>query len=255
MLELISYFLVVNYNSNQQKIFQYSSNVITGSILNKTQNLRNYLNLTEIADSLALENAQLKSQLYAYRRNDQESSIEQLVVNFDLIPARISNNSISARHNSFTLNKGKIHGIKSEMGVINSNGVIGIVRYVSQNYSTAISILNPDMRISTKIKGSNYFGILRWNGMNINEFELIDIPKYANVELGDTIITSSYSSIFPEGLTLGVIKKIDLKQGSNTFDIEVHISVKPESTKYGYVIKNKNFKEIKSLEELMKENN
>lgn len=126
--------------------------------------------------------------------------------------------------NYITLNKGSLQGIKPEMAVVTSQGVVGVVKSVSQNFSTAISLLNSRLKISAKIKKNNYFGSVSWDGMNYREARLFEIPIHVSIQPGDTIVTSGFSSIFPEGLMLGTIQEIEPSSGGNFHEVTILLS-------------------------------
>ena len=137
--------------------------------------------------------------------------------------ARIVNNSVNKKHNFLTLNKGSLQGLRPEMAVVSDGSIIGVIKGVSKNYSTVISLLNLDLKISAKVKKNGYFGSLSWDGQGYQTAILSEIPLHADIQAGDTIITSGYSSIFPEGIQIGFIKDFEEKGGS-FYEIKVKLS-------------------------------
>jgi rod shape-determining protein MreC len=124
---------------------------------------------------------------------------------YKTIPAHVINNSLNLVNNYLTLDKGKSDGILPEMGVIGEEGVVGIVYMASEHYSVVISVLNSKSNISCKIKNSDYFGYLKWEHGDSRYAYLKDLPRHAEFNLGDTIITSGYSTVFPEGVMVGTV--------------------------------------------------
>jgi len=188
-----------------------------------------YLMLREINDDLARENAYLRSRLPESFRASRDyfnlvyDSLSQQEYLYRT--ARVINNSTDRRFNYITLNKGRAHGIEPEMGVISDKGAVGIVKNVSENYSTVISIINTRLKISAKLKDSGFFGSLEWAGDSYQHVYLHDIPRHANVSVGDLVVTSGYSSIFPDGIYLGYVENVDLEKGASFYSIKVKLSV------------------------------
>ncbi|NJK85384.1 MAG: rod shape-determining protein MreC [Bacteroidales bacterium] len=146
------------------------------------------------------------------------------------IHARVINNSTDKQYNYITLNRGNKDGIEKEMAVVCSDGIVGVVKEVSENFSSVISLLNLNIKINAKIKKSGYFGPLQWTGTGYRKAVLSDIPHHVKITLGDTIVTSGFSAMIPEGYMIGVISDFKLK-GGNYYEIEVDLSTdfkKPE---------------------------
>ncbi|PSK81523.1 rod shape-determining protein MreC [Prolixibacter denitrificans] len=251
-LEVLSITMIVKYNNYQRVKFLNSSNQLTGSIYDGYWGIAQYFSLKQLNDELAEENAKLRSELMREELskigNDapQQDSLYQQ--NFFFLTAKVINNSVNRVHNYILLNKGSRHGIKPDMGVVSSNGVVGVVTNVSKNYCTVISLLNNRLKISAKIKRNNYFGSLTWNGDDYRKAELDEIPFHVDVAKGDTIVTSGYSAIFPEGLMLGTVSDYSLQGGSNFYKITVDLSVDFKNLVYVDVIQNKTRDEILKLE-------
>lgn len=251
-LEVLSIMMIVKYNNYQRVKFMSSSNQLTGSIYDGYWGIAQYFSLKQLNDELAEENAKLRSELMREELskigNDapQQDSLYQQ--NFFFLTAKVINNSVNRVHNYILLNKGSRHGIKPDMGVVSSNGVVGVVTNVSKNYCTVISLLNNRLKISAKIKRNNYFGSLTWNGDDYRKAELDEIPFHVDVAKGDTIVTSGYSAIFPEGLMLGTVSDYSLQGGSNFYKITVDLSVDFKNLVYVDVIQNKTRDEILKLE-------
>jgi len=247
LLEAICIYLLVQNNDHQNEIFLYSSNLAAGSLYDKFHDVQEFVNLKEVNDSLASENARLKERLLA-KPDSIFSALPQDSMPYQLIPAKVINNSISSRNNMLTLNKGSRHGVEKSMGVINEQGVIGVIKSVSKNYSTVISILNTDLKISAKIKRNNFFGTLSWSAIGVRTVQLEGIPKHSNINLGDTVATTSYSTIFPPDIPIGVVS--DIKQPAGRSDFLLSVQLFPDLTNLSYtsVVRIKDKSEIFTLQ-------
>ncbi len=200
---------------------------ISGFYHSKVFSIKEYLNLRETNQQLAYENVRLNNILQqAYRSDDiffykQEDTINRQ--RFYLTSAKIINNSVNKKYNFLTLNKGTEQGLKPDMAVISTNGVVGVIYDVSRFYSTVISLLNTNMKISSKLLKNDYFGSLEWDGKDYRHAILNEIPYHVNVERGDTVVTSGYSAIFPEGVMIGTIEDFKIK-GGNFYEINIALS-------------------------------
>lgn len=256
LIEALSLILLFNNNNFQQASLVNFSRQVSGKYYARTANLKQYFSLAEQNRKLAEENTRLVSILES--KYKIENPIVDLIYDtihiqqYSYIPAQIINNSINSRHNYLTLNKGFAQGIKPEMAVISQDGVVGIVKGVSKNYSTVISMLNFDFKISAKIKKNQYYGSLSWDGLNYRSVILNEIPLHADIQLGDTIVTSGFSSIYPEGLMIGTISDFEEKSGS-FYQITVLLSVDFKRLYHVYVVENTLREERLQLEEKLVE--
>jgi rod shape-determining protein MreC len=143
---------------------------------------------------------------------------------FSFIPAQVTNNQIARMDNNYiTLNKGALAGIKEDMGVLSPNGIVGVVINVSTHFSKVIPILNPKYQPSCKIKGTDYFGTLSWDGKDSRYISLKELPQHAAFNIGDTIVTSGFSTVFPEGVPVGTIEDKFKKKGENYNSLKVKL--------------------------------
>ena len=229
MLEAISLLFVVKYNENQKAIYQHSGNVFSGKLFKMADNVYQYNRLQIIADSLAAENAKLKEYVFNLERSVQrlvpaDAPLDSCILEpFRLIPAQIINNSINQRNNHFTIDKGRKDGIVEGMGVVSQSGVAGIIEEVSEQYSTALSILHSGINISAAIRRNGFFGSLVWKEMDPEHTILEAIPRQADILIGDTVITSGYSFKFPKGIFIGTVERFWTEGGSNYYTIEVRL--------------------------------
>jgi len=227
LIEVFSLFLLVNRNNFHKAKFINSTRQFAGNFYTKTTNLKQYLYLNEENQRLVEENNRLLNIIESTYKSDEIffRSINDTIFNqrYKYTPARIINNSINKKHNFITLNKGSLQGLRPEMAVVSDGNIVGVVKGVSNNYSTVISLLDLDLRISSKVKKNGYFGSLNWNGEDYKSAILNEIPLHADIQIGDTIITSGFSSIFPEGIRIGFISDFEEKSGS-FYKIEVQLS-------------------------------
>jgi rod shape-determining protein MreC len=252
LMEVFSFTLIFKYNRYQRAgILNFSSSV-QGFAYSKVFKFREYLNLYKINQELVNENNLLHNQLDNYKQIVRNSPVMDETSfpgrKFTYIPAMIINNSVNKQYNFLTLDRGRNHGIKPEMAVISSEGIVGVVYAVSGNFSTVISLLNRDFRLSAKIRKNNYFGSLTWEGISPHTALLSEIPYHVNVQKGDTIVTSGYSAIFPEGLLVGTVSAFEVEE-SNFFRIDVELSEDFNQLTHVYIINNLLNEEQLNLEE------
>lgn len=257
LLETISFLLIVNHNQFQKSVFLSSSNKVIGSIYAYQQSVYDYFSLARTNGDLAEENVALKNQIVLLQNQLVSLSTDSTKGNLHIAPekdvkflsAKVVNNSTSKLQNYITLNAGSVSGVSPEMGVINEDGVVGIVQTVSDNFSVVIPILNPKSKISCKLKRSNYFGTLAWNGVDYRFAELIDVPRHVQLAVGDSVLTSGYSSVFPEGIMVGKVESFSKKESDNYYKIKVRLAVNFRTLSYVKVIHYLHQSEQKKLEE------
>ncbi|MEC7876818.1 MAG: rod shape-determining protein MreC, partial [Bacteroidota bacterium] len=192
---------------------------------------------------LVIENSLLKNNLnYKY---DNDSII--INKNFKYIPSKVISNSIKFSKNFITIDKGKFQNIEVDDGIITSQGIVGVINKVSDRFATAISILNSQIKINAVLKKSEHFGSLYWKGNNHQIMELEDIPKSANISIGDTIISGGMSSIFPRNIPIGVISDFNLPESTNYFNISVKLFEDFGSLRNVYIVKNDFTEEFNDL--------
>src|SRR5690606_21944691 len=243
----ISLVMTVRSHSYHQSRFFNSSKWISGSIYGAGADISSYFGLREENRRLVQENEQLRKLIFN-ASTDSISPMDSTLVSYEVMNAKLIKNSFASPRNYLTIDKGKKQGVKQDMGVITTKGVLGIVENVSNNFATVQSILNTKSNINAKIKNTNYFGSLIWNTENYTVAQLIDIPRLVPVVVGDTIVTGGMSSIFPENIPIGTIKKYDLDVSKSFYNIDVELFNDMASIKNVYLIENLNREEIKELE-------
>jgi rod shape-determining protein MreC len=222
VLEILAFILIIQNHSYHQSKFVNSANFVTGGFYNKVNSVNEFFHLKINNQILSEENARLKNLLEAREKKfglDSFTVIDtsQYFQKYEYSVGKIINNNFTKRNNFLTLNKGAKNGLTPDLGVINSKGIIGVIKNVSSNYATVLSILNSNSKINVRLKNSNHFGTLVWDGKNYNIMQVIDIPRQAVVKAGDTIVSGGKSAIFPEGIEIGVVK--DFKYELNKYQI------------------------------------
>lgn len=250
-MEFLCFYIIINYNQEQKGIFLHSANLFSSSIDARVDKLNAYLRLDVENDSLHKQNARLIKKFIDYDLNSSlhdNDTIDLDSSKYQLIAVDICNSNFRLRDNFITLCSGERQGLKADMGVISQNGLVGIIKKVSNNFSIVMSILHSQSNISCLIKRNNSNGILTWKMGNPKILNLESIPKHKTVLVGDTVITSGYSTIFPKGIQVGKVKTVVLEPGSNSYTIEVELFNDPTAWDALYVISNRLSGEQKKLE-------
>lgn len=224
-----SFALILNSNYFQKsKVLLFSNNI--SNYTTKNLNYFNeYFKLKELNYKLSEENLVLKNQL---EKINEISNLDSLTnENFLYKNARVISNNLSSFKNRIIVNKGIRDGIKNEMGVVSSDGIVGIIDNTTKRYSSIMSILNIEMKINAKVKRTEHFGTLEWDGFDTRHLTLNDISETAKIKVGDSIITGGMSLIFPEGINIGTVSKIinQNETHSNTKDSAFNINIKDDS--------------------------
>jgi len=253
LLEVLSFVLIFNFNSYQKAKYLNSSNVVTATIYNSFNAVGRYFSLASVNRKLAKENAQLKSLIsdLPYIRITPYSVVSKAEITdsvYRFISARVINNSVDKQNNYITLNKGRKHGIKPDQGIVNSEGIVGVITQVSESYSLGFSVLNKRWGASAKLQKSGTFGPLSWDGKDSRYANLTGIPFHVELAVGDTVVTSSYSSVFPEGIMIGTVHSLEKPDGENYYLIKVGLAANFRALSYVDVIDNLKKTEIQALE-------
>jgi rod shape-determining protein MreC len=226
ILEGIAIFLLATGNNYHNTRIVKGLRGITQGFEERMSNIRAYFNLREDNLALAAENVSLKNKLEKQIRIEDMLffSVEDSVYrqNYYYSDAKITDNTVNRQKNFFTLNKGSKQGIAVDMAVVTGNSVAGVIVGCSENYSVAMSLLNVDFRLSARIKSNGYFGSLSWDGRDYSHAVLSEIPQHVTFGIGDTIETTGYSAVFPEGVIVGTISSFE-KTGGDFFKIDVSL--------------------------------
>jgi rod shape-determining protein MreC len=227
-----------------------SANALTGTVYEEINEVKTYFSLKDQNDKLAQENAALRQLLF--NKKDSVTTLAKDSVKgydkLDVIQSKVINNSYNTPENYLTINTGTLKGIRPDMGVVSSQGIVGVIEKVSPNYATVISVLNIKSKINAKVKRTNHFGSLIWKAKNAGYVQLVEIPRLASVKKGDTIVTGGISKIFPENIPVGIIDKIYMDTETNYFTVDVRLFNDMTNLNHVYIIKNKDIGEINKLE-------
>jgi rod shape-determining protein MreC len=256
LLIIISLSLTIQSHSFHKSKVISSANFLSGGVYEKMNNVNEYFNLKIQNDELAKENARLKSLLFNLKDTTKLPEVDSIygVKKIDIIISKVIKNSYSVHENYLTLNTGSKQGVKQDMGVINSLGIVGVIENTSANYATVLSILNTTRPLNAKIKKSGHYGSLSWNGKSTGFVQLTDVPRLASVRKGDTIVTGGLSDIFPENINIGTIEKVLTDNETNFYTLDIKLFNDMTSLGYVYIIKNKDTPEINNLEKKSKKN-
>lgn len=250
LLESLAIVLLSNNNHYQHSKILNTNREITGWIYDKVDGAREYLSLKRNNEILVRENATLRNTLSAPATATADTSglraNEQRLYYF--APARIVHSSVYKQYNYLTINKGRKQGVTRDMAVIGEEGIIGIVLESSLNFSTVLPVINRNFRLSAKIAKNNFAGIIQWDGNSPQEAILNEIPYHVDVQIGDTVVTSGFSAIFPEGLHVGTISEFSLQE-RNFYEIHIDLGTDFSTLFHVNVIKNFLQKEQREIEE------
>ena len=252
ILETLCVALIVQNNNFQKASFVNSSNAVSAEVLSTAENIQQYFYLKDVNEKLAKENAELHSHdllSFSMLVNDQYFVNDTVYrQKYTYTSAKVVNNSTNRRDNYLTLDKGAKQGIKNNMAVISSTGVVGVVKDVSDNFCTVISLLHSDLTISSKLKKDGSFGPLTWDGTDFSKATLSDIPTHVRLKAGDTVVTSQYSKMFPENVMIGTVDSYAQEPRKPFFTVKVNLSTDFKKLTYVYIVQNKLREEQEALE-------
>ncbi|MCF7559076.1 rod shape-determining protein MreC [Sabulilitoribacter multivorans] len=245
----ISILFTIQSHSYHKSKFINSANFLTGGIYNSVNNISEYFNLKSQNQLLVEENKRLRWLIRNSQITSDSTFIDSLSFSksYRFYSANIIKNSYALTDNFLTINRGINDSIQQDFGVISSKGIVGIIDKTSANYATVLSILNTTSRISAQLKNTNHFGTLRWDGKSPEFSQLIDIAKIAPVKVGDTIVTSGRSSIFPKGVPVGTIESFQLDDAENYYKLNVKLFNDMTNLEHVYIIENIDAPEINKL--------
>ncbi|UKJ08681.1 rod shape-determining protein MreC [Solitalea lacus] len=256
IFEVIAIILLIQNNDYQKTTFINSSNHFIGNLYSASNDFKSYLQLGRVNDSLVAENAKLRNMLPSVFYNDsvkKATIVDTLkqdsmkIQQYSYIEAKVVNNTVNYQSNFLTLNRGARHGIKPGMGVIADQGVVGIVRDVSDHFCTVMSLLHKDSKISVKLASTNVIGSLVWQGTNPRIAVLKEIPNHVTVKKGEKVVTTGYS-LFPENVSLGKVIDAPKQTGESLLNVEVLLSTDFQRLQYVYVVQDKFIQEKQKLE-------
>ncbi len=262
VLEVLSLAIVVNANKHQSAIFSDVANTYGGEIFSSYSNIRDYFHLKDANLLLSQENAILRTQVqglkilvdstnfnsFAPLDSTNTQTRDSLKINFDFLSAKVINNSTNRQQNYIMLNKGSQHGVLKNMGIIGPKGIVGVIFEVSDDYSSGISLLNRKLNVSAKIKRNNELGILLWDGKSDRYGQLDAIENYVPILIGDTLVTSGFSHIFPEGEIIGTIDSFEKIPGKTSWKIQVKYATDFSQLYWVNIVRNRKYEQQIALE-------
>ena len=259
LLEVASFVLLFRFNRYQQSVFFTSANAAAGKLYEATGSIAAYFHLKETNEDLLDHNIRLEQRVALLERALLDArSDTTLYRSLDSVPAgsrytlhkaRVIKNSLNRLDNYLTLDKGSADSIRPEMGVVDANGVVGIVYKTTPHYALVISLLNSKSSLSCKIQGSDYFGYLKWEGGDSQYAYLRDLPRHAEFSVGDTVVTSGYSAVFPPGLLVGYIDEMSDSHDGLSYLLKIRLATDFGRVSDVRVIANHDLPELKQLNE------
>jgi len=247
LLEAVSLVLLFRFNPYQNSVWFSKVTQVAGYVAEQEEHLFSYLNLGEENRQLTRQNIVLQYNLEQMRKelaqlkHDStltERTLTEQLAGQELIPARVSDNSIRQRDNLIVINRGREDGVETEQGVLSGTGVVGIVSQVGRHYATVIPVLNSKSSISCRIRATQYFGYLHWRGGNPLIAILDDVPRHARVKVGDIVETSGFSNVFPEGIFVGKVMDIADSEDGLSYTLHVQLSTDFSNLTEVVVVKN-----------------
>lgn len=233
VLEVVSFVLLFQFNSYQGSVWFSSANAVSGKLYEWDSNVETFFSLTKVNQELTQRNAYLEQQVQLLSEKLTDTTKDStwthrnqmaLLQNYHLIPAKVVANSIDKPSNLMTIDKGRADGVRKDMGVVCGTGVVGIVYLVSEHYSVVIPVLNTKSNISCMIQRRGYFGYLRWKGGASEYAYLEDVPRHAHFKLGDNVVTSGYSAVFPQGILVGKVLHVFNSADGLSYRIQLKLS-------------------------------
>lgn len=253
LLEGLSFYYLFTRNDYQHARLMFAFRGMTQGIESRMINARTYLHLNEINRKLAEENVALKNTIGRAVSADTVTFVSEYdslySQQYRYISAEVIDNTINRQKNFFTLNKGTKDGIQPDMAVTTVDGVAGVIVGCSRNYSIAMSVLNLDFKVSARLKTNGYFGSLNWDGGNPCYAILGEIPQHVGINIGDTVETTGYSAIFPEGIMVGTVSEFE-KPGGDFYKIVVKLSTEFRKLHFVDIVGNLRKKEQMDLQNL-----
>jgi len=250
-LEVIAFYMLASRPNYHNIVISRAINATSSSVFEGVNQASDYFSLNEINEQLAEENLKLRNEM---QRIYQDAEINTFNVTdsvykqqYVYLQALAVNNSVNKQKNYITLNKGTLYGVEADMAVAGPDGIVGRVVEAGRNYSLVMSALNLDFRLSARVKKNGYFGSLSWDGLSTNMLILNEIPHHVDISTGDTIETTGYSAVFPEGLMIGTISDFD-DSGGDFYNIWVELSTDFRKLNNVYVIVNLKKEEQEDIE-------
>ena len=248
--------MLFRFNQYQGSVWFTQANSVAGAVLEWEAKGLQYINLGKENAYLVRQNTLLQNNLNVLRHElaelKKDTSITQqyqsdLLKDIEMIPAQVISNSVRQRDNLITINVGSNDGVEPEMGVVSGTGVVGIVSKVTPHYALVLSVLNSKSSISCRLRGTEYFGYMKWNGGNTLQVSMDDVPRHAKPRIGDIVETSGFSSLFPPGIFLGRVAQVHNSEDGLAYSLEIHMGTDIAHVRHVCVLKHYMKEELDSL--------
>jgi rod shape-determining protein MreC len=254
ILEVLSGFLLFQYNHYQGSVWFTQANIVSAMVHEWEAEVLSYLRMPAENAALARRNIILQQNIDILRHELAQAKGDTTTIkgqwansSITLIPARIIDNSVRKRDNMLVINVGSDDGVAPEMGVVSGTGVVGIVSDVTSHHALVMSILNSHSSISCRLRGTEYFGYLKWKGGRPLRAYMDDVPRHAHIQKGDVVETSGFSNVFPAGIFLGKVAEIKNSSDGLAYELEILLSTDLANIRHVNVIDNHNKAELDSL--------
>ncbi len=264
VLQIVALSFLFRYNKFHEAAFMGVANELTGRVSSKYSNVEYYFHLKKTNEALATQNEQLLNGLPSnYQPPDSSRIIFTDTTKYDTLGiirryvwrgARVVNNSVSMQNNYITVHRGEKQGVQKEMGVVSPTGLVGMVVNTSENFAVVMTMLNRQSSVSAKLRKSGEIGKIQWDGRSPDLVTMINIPKSAPINKGDSVVTSGYSLSFPPGIMIGTVAEILDDKSSNFYTLKVKPSTNFYNVEYVTVVDNLQKEEQKKVEEAAKKN-
>lgn len=261
-LEIICFVLLFSYNNFQSSVYLSTANEVTARLLKGRDKVTRYFGLAEKNHVLSEQNAQLQQRIVELEMLNAQYHLDSLAktetiqriyrTGYHITPAQVIDKSVNKTDNYFTLDRGTSDGVAPDMGVMGVDGVVGVVFKCTEHYSLVMTLLNSNNSISCKVSGNNDIGYLQWQGGDPRYATLHDLPRYSNVTVGDTIVTSGNSSFFPEGIMVGTVEEKHHTTDGLYMNLKVLLSTQFVNLEHVFVVSKMDAEEITELHELLK---
>lgn len=260
IIEIVSLILLLDGSKYRRTLFCSTANIISGEVVEVSHVVNRYIGLKESNIELMARNAFLEKEVLRLKGHLDRISVDSLSWQrlaldtversfpYDYKVARVVGNTMFAQDNYITLDLGTDDGVAQDMGVVSSNGIVGVVEAVGRKYCKVLPLINNRLHVSCKVQGSEYVGALRWDGGDIEHSQLVNLPKHLHYSVGDSVFTSGYSSIFPEHLYVGQIIDAGVSADDNFFAFRVKLSTDFSTLKYVYILSHVEIEDRKKVE-------
>ncbi len=248
LLQSAAFSLVVQNSNYNRATFFNSTNTVVGAMLETSSNINDYLSLVGVNQELSNENAMLRAKNIALLNQFEQNNNIDTLANFSFINSKIVNNSVFLLNNTLTINSGSNQGIETGMGVIGNQGIVGKVKRVGKKYATVVSFLDVDVKVSAEIKNKINLCTVQWDGRVSNKAKVLYVPRHYKLALGDSVVTSGYNAVYPPGISIGIISKLNLPEDATFYEIQIELTNNFTSLSLVEVVVNKDLPQIDSLQ-------